>query len=239
MDSTRTLKHQTVGRQPRRLNGHASLIEELLASDRGEEPNLDRVLRDLDLIADDARSKGILGIKGICVGLRTYVEELREDRLELSLEDLDVFLIASKRMSLLLHERDHEREDHSDGDGTCKPSNIDLARLEFVPEFLPSGIIVEPHSEELRIQLPPATSSLEAAKVVADLQELWERTPTSIAWRLDLSAIDRVPIVILVTLIRLRGREGDESRLVQLYNGLGAIRSEELNRSLARHFQLS
>ncbi len=238
MDSTRFSKEPEERSKQRTRTGLAFLEEELLSAERGEAPNLDRVLHAVDIICDDARSHDIDGIEALCQGLRTFILELREDCLELSVEDLDIFLVVSSRIRALVGSIDPGALEPSDEGRAGKARPIDLTDLEFAPEFLASGLMVEVGRDEVFIHFPQLSGDQPTAAVLADLQQLWERTPASLPWRLDLSALERIPVTLLATLTKLRISAGSKARPLQLEGQLSSLESEELSESLARYFQL-
>jgi hypothetical protein len=237
MASSRTRKQHADCSQLLFLQGIALLNAELHATGRGEEPNLDRILRYLEIIADDALTRGAERVADLCCGLRDFIADLREDQLEFSLADLDLFLVTASRIQSeaqntnLADEWSQERIPGAD--------HKESSELKFAPEFLRSGLRVEDHPTEVHIIFPPLGSPLQTARALADLEILWQRAPTSKPWCIDLTRLERIPVAFLATLTRLRQASGKSPRELRLQGNFQGLESTQLTERLERNFLLS
>lgn len=238
MDPAKTLLQDDCSQLALASTGLRFLHEELLSTERGEEPNLDRVLRALELIEVEAQEEGVGDAPKLCARLRRFIGELREDGLELALEDVDVFLSTLNELrSMWSKSVPTGLEDKVELPRTVPPLE-DAPIPEFLPEFLPSGLVAELRKGELHLDFAAVHASAATPALQAELEGLWQRSPASQAWSVDLTALERIPVALVATLAGLRIRSGAGARLIRLACSPESLRSTTLKESLSRYFQL-
>lgn len=228
---------ETTQRKPHAERAMALLETELLAMERGEEPNHERIQRSLLEISDRPPSRSATAVRGLCERLCMYLRDIRQDEMELSLEDLDVLLSNWAELDELVFNRQRP-EDQEEVETPASPPDDQPMDVTSAPEFRDSGLLVESFSDGARIILPSMDDSRVTAKVLADISELWELTPQAMTWNIELSRSERIPVSLLSHFVGLNRAQEGRDRPVQL-RGLETVESGHLTACLQRCFDLA
>ncbi len=167
-----------------------------------------------------------------------YMRDIRQDEMELSVEDLDVLLDSWVQLEDLVLGRELPRDLGAVIDSVEPKPAVSIHDVISAPEFRDSGLLVESCETEVRITLPPMDDSRMTAKVLADISELWQLTPEKLSWAVELGRLERVPVSLLSRLVELNRNAAERHRIVQL-RGLDYIHSTRLTDCLQRCFDLS
>lgn len=218
---------------PRR--GLARLTDQLHALERGETPSAPEVLRALAEVADRPPACHREQAVDLCLRLGAFVDDLLEDGLELSLEDLDVLFDGSHQLEAwstgqrpqvdLVQRVEHPSQEVLD---SCS------LRFEDADHGLPSGLRIREEGEELRVVVPPLDAPGALERVLDDLEGLNVSMRSSQAWRVDCSRLERIPLAFVAALVRMAQGDGDESRRIAVAGGLVELQSQDLYQRLGR-----
>lgn len=225
------------GPEMRARLGLSYLEQELLAQERGEEPDLGRVLGALRAVRSALLRAGAKRAAELGSALRHYLEELREDAGGLSLEDVDIVLSAMERMRHLV-ENEHAIDAWIDGVTPARTAANDTRpdELVYAPEFRESGLYWEMRSESVQLGLPSLGPRSDTSGLINDLKKLWGELPEQLPWTLRPKHLERIPVSLVSALIRLRQRDGAGARRIRLEGSAGGIQSPALTESLDRCF---
>jgi hypothetical protein len=221
--------------QPTLQVGQEDLLHELRALDRGALPSALALKQAFERIAREGRLFGLSQVERTASGLAGLLADLEEDGLELALEDFDLLQASGhKLLGLIAGGTAETAEVLSEAElRTARHSAPD--ELDCAPLFLPAGFRMELKRGEVHLTAP-LDAHLQAERIESDLVQLWSETPMERPLVLDLRSLERVPLILLTTLIRLQ-QTADVSPRAVLLQLSGAERlSPTLRRSLTRHF---
>ena len=224
----------------RARRGLTYLEQELLAQERGEEPDLGRVIGILRAVRGALLRAEAGRAAELCVALRRYLEELREDTGGFSLEDVDVTLGAVERMRRLLEDEravDHWMDGLTPAGSTPLPSVV--GELVYAPEFRESGLYWEIRDGTVQLGFPALESETDANALIEDLRVLWDQLSGEQSWTLRPGNLERLRVSLLSALIRLSRGAAAPARRVQLLGSAGELQSPALNESLGRCFAMA
>ena len=218
--------------------GREDLLRELRALDRGECPKTHELRQILEQMAQQSQLLGQPRIERLAAGLAGLLQDLEDDGLELALEDFDLMLMSGEKLLDLLSGGSDERDEV-----LCE-AELRLTRLmapdelDCAPHFSPAGFRTELKRGEVHLTAP-LDAHLKCELIEADLEQLWEETPMERPLVVDLRSLERVPLTLLSTLIRLQQSAELAPRAVLLHLHGAANLSATLRRSLTRHFLIS
>lgn len=223
---------------PQTKRGLAHLKYELLSLERGEAPSMDSILQAIEEVLWDpiVRHKGEL--IDLCQRLTCYLEELREDELELSLDDLDVLFDGLDQL-------------HSMQKGELLATNlvqqIERPSQEAIPmrmlltsnetEVLTSGILKENRSSITRVTLPAMDTKQAEDAVFEDIATLLDHSDRAI--EIDCLGIERIPASLIARLVNKSRTDVNESPRIGFLAGFAEIQSVTLHETLSLLFRLN
>lgn len=170
----------------------------------------------------------------LCSRLSHYLQDLDEDGVVLSLEDVDILLEGCSRLSEMRSKGSWDEMHGLDAPHPLQPvsrGELDLSTLNTHP----SGLVTQMRGSQLHLTVPEVEAKPILEALLLDIAGLQGSTQSLIAWSIDLSRVEHVPAGLIARLSRL---SKFNSRQITLVGGTSNLQSKVLIESLAGIFSL-